>query len=189
MKRILLGAFCLAAFLTNSAQATVTTATLPDFQGPLIFGGPFPVTHTVGTFSYSLPPDEDLTAATVSGTFGVSPNFSTAPVDLFLDSLLVAQCGTSDPCTQSGSMVPWSHTFTPGDFSFLLDGAATLTASQLTPIAVALSSIVFALETLTPDPGPPGGGNPVPEPGTLLLLSSGLIGLATWIRNTKRKGK
>jgi len=185
MKRMLLMLCLLFGLLTNPAHATITTATLADFQGPLIFGGTFPIDHTVGTFSYTLPANEALISATLSGVFGVNPNFSTAPVDVFFDSLLVAQCGLADPCTQSGSMVPWSHTFMPGTFSLLLDGEGTLTASQLAPIAVALSSMKLTMETVLSDPGqpgggdPPGGGNPIPEPSTLLLISTGILGLVT----------
>ncbi len=187
MKRVLLLVCFLAGILPASAQATLITTTLPDFQGPLIFGGSFPLPHSVGTFSYNLPSSEPLISATVSGIFGASPNFSTAPVDLFIDGLLVAQCGLSDPCTGSGSAVPWIHTFSVGEFSLLLDGKATLTASQLTPIAVAFSSMTLTLETLTQDPDPPGGGNPIPEPGTIVLLGSGLIGLGSWKWYARRK--
>lgn len=178
MKRILLMLCLLVGALTTSAYATLTTATLPDYSQTMF--PPYPKQHPdIGTFSYTLPPGEDLVAATVSGIFGINGG-STAPVDLFLDGLLIAQCPDTGICFLGGAVVPWSYTFAPSEFSLLLDGQAVLTGTQLGIFTVALSEMTLSIETMASIPDPPGGGNPIPEPGTILLFSSGIFGLACW---------
>jgi hypothetical protein len=84
-------------------------STLPEFNGPeFVDPGPYLPPTVVGNFMI-LPGD---TAITISGTFGNSLTGSTAGVDLYLGSILVAQCVQFTPCYNNLTKIatPWSTT-------------------------------------------------------------------------------
>ncbi len=160
-----------------AAQADPITVTLPNFNGPFAVGGTFPrPTLTVATFNFTLPAGFEIGSATLSGTFGNSVGGTTAPVTLFLDSLQVTQCAAAAPCTGAFGTTgptPFVFNFSAADLSLLTDGMAVLAYSQLGPGTVRLGSLTLTI-------------TPIPEPMSLLLLGSGLAGLATGWRKRRR---
>jgi len=163
-----------------AARADAITVTVPDFNGPFMVGGTFPRPPlTVATLNFTLPAGFEIGSATLTGTFGNSINGSTAPVTLFLDSLQVTQCAAGAPCTGAfgtSGPTPFVFNFSAASFSLLTDGMAVLTYSQLGPGTVRLGSLTLTIQ-------------PVPEPASLLLLGSGLAGLATAWRRRRRENR
>jgi hypothetical protein len=160
--------------------------TLPDYSGPFIGpSGPFPQPPvTVGTFVYSIPAGQSITSATIAGTWGNGQQaFSTAGVDVFLDAILVAQCvPLAANCWQVGTALrPWSFTFSPAQFATLTDGTAILTAIQNNNDVIRLGQPTLTIAT--------GPTSAVPEPATLLLVGSGLVGLTIggWRRGARSR--
>ena len=100
----------------QAVTRAVVGGTLPEFN----FDGmpPFPTAaQTVGTFSYTIPAGEMITSATVNGQFGNSTFGSSAPIQVFVDGVLVATCLMTDPCFNG--VDPWSFPFSPAHFPLL----------------------------------------------------------------------
>lgn len=155
------------------ARADVFTLTLPEFNTPFVPPpGPPPVTpFAVGTFNF--PAGQQITAASLTGTFGNSVSSSSAATDLFLDGLLVAQCLAGAACTNPGP-TPFSFAFSAANLALLTDGAATLTAVQTSFGAIRLGQLSLRVET-------------IPEPATVVLLGTGLAAAAAGLRRRRRR--
>ena len=186
VKAFLLGSL-LAYPASAAAQTRHITATLPDFSGPALNDGPFP-NLTVGTFTYTLLPGETIVRASVSGTWGnaLVPQSSAGAdvyVDRVLDGPLVARCVINDVCWQGAppDLVPWSFTFTAGQFPLLADGSAVLTAQQTSVTIVRLGGLRLDLEvdlaptpTLTVSGGGAGSGTVTSQPGLAPVINCGI---------------
>jgi hypothetical protein len=136
-------------------------STLPEFNGPqFIDPGPYLPSSVVGTFMI-LPGD---TAITISGTFGNSLTGSTSGVDLYLGSILVAQCVQFTACYNNltKTPTPWSTTLSPAQMASLGTGMVDFTVVETSQFYVRLGETTLTQITAT-----------APEPSSLLLLGTG----------------
>jgi hypothetical protein len=147
--------------------ASADIQTLPEFSGPQSFDdpGPFP-TYVVGTFNI-LPGDTSLS---ISGNFGNSMNSSTAGVDLYLGNILVAQCVENAGCWTGPGPTPWTDSLTPTQIALLGTGLVNFTAVQTAEFTIRLGETTLTQSAVTP------------EPGTIVMLGSGLLGLIGVVR-------
>jgi hypothetical protein len=158
--------------ISTPAFAGILTSTLPDFD---YIGATFPsAPQNVGTFSYSIPTGEIISAATISGTWGNSNVDTSAPNRLFVEGIEVAFCDSSGstgtgalPCDSNYS-IDWSFDFAPVDFVRFDDGLAPMTAIQDAWYAIRLSNLQLSITTAS---------SAVPEPSTLALMVIGLAGV------------
>ena len=173
LRKSILFVFAAAVLLALPAMANNLTVTLPEYSGPFYDQNTqFPLPSvTVGTFTYTIPSNEQIVSATVSGTFGNSLINTSALSNLFVAGIQVAACSsTSDPCFASSGpdgsdVTPWSYTFTASQLAALAGGSANFDAVQNSAYAVCLGTTTLDI-TYTP------------EPATLLELASGVIGIA-----------
>ncbi len=173
------GTLLLLALLAAPAAAPAqAVATIDDFVGPFSFG-PFPAAPlTVGTFSFSLPAGQSIFSAILRGSLGgPGGNVGTAPLQLFLDGLMVAECTVEAPCFRNRT--PFSFAFAPDQFSVLDDGMATLTAVQTGPFVMKVSNATLSVNA---------PNAVVPEPASMLLLGTGLAGVIGVARRRRRSG-
>jgi len=82
-----------------SLNAATITATLPEFNGPFNPTGPYPgAPLNVGTFTFVIPVGQQITSATLTGTFGNSQFSNTAGVDLRGAGILFGSCVALAAC-------------------------------------------------------------------------------------------
>jgi hypothetical protein len=142
----------------------------------------FPETEqAIGTFNFDLT-GLTIVSAALEGTFGNSSATSTAPVDVFADEWLVAQCLSDDPCFQV-DIDPWSFLY--ADFSDLLDGSLGLSFIQTDESMTRLGETTLTIETAAiPEPSIT-APSAVPVPAAVWLFGTALIGLIGMSRRRK----
>jgi hypothetical protein len=181
----------LMALLAPASKANVIVSNIPEYNGPADFdfnAGDYPLgSVTIGNFLFSIPANQLVTGATISGTFGnndVSSN--TALSDYFVNhgGIEVASC--DDPTAdcfsgQTGVPTPWSYTFTANDLKNLSAAfsSGSLDFSAVQNFAI---SVQTGVTTLTIDTA----ASTAPEPSTFFVIGGGLAGLACLRR---RRGK
>lgn len=152
-----------------------------DYEGNFFDGTSAPYDLTIGAFDFTIPTGDVITGATISGTFGDVNIPVTALADLFVDNgnINVAGCDDfSSPCaagTVDGSLVPWSHTFSPTELNMLAadfaGGTLDFTAVQNSFGAVVVGSPTLDIQVAQ-----------TPEPSSLFTLAVGLLAIAGWRR-------
>jgi hypothetical protein len=134
---------------TGASDVFLTPSCYPDCQ-PSDFPRDWGVLHT---FLFSLPADEEVGEVRISGTWGDVDNFdSSAPADIYLDGVPVAECIEFDPCWQEDDQfVDWSFSFlaagVPNLEGLFRDGEAELTAIQNANISLILSNLRLQIYT------------------------------------------
>jgi hypothetical protein len=155
-----------------------------DYEGIFYdFSSTFPPPSIpIGTFNFTVPTGEEVTGATISGTFGDENIGVTALTDLFVldGSIEVGECdttggGTIFPAcaagTIDGSLVPWSYTFNATDLSNL---GADFSAGSLdfTAVQNGFGAVIVGTPSLDLQV------SPTPEPASILTLAGGLLAIA-----------
>jgi len=165
--RLLVLAAC--AVVPVAAYADSTTV-LPEFNGSASYPdpGPYEPPTVAGTFTI----DPGVTGITISGTFGNSLTPNTAGADLYLGSILVAQCVEFDSCYYAQSPTTWSTTLTSSQLALLGTGVVDFTVVQTSQFWTRLGETTL-IQTTTP---------PVPEPSTIILMATGALAAAGSVR-------
>ncbi|MFT5313272.1 MAG: hypothetical protein ACI8Z9_001762 [Paraglaciecola sp.] len=164
LKAAVVGTALVTAFiLPMAANATLISATLPEVNGG---------NGAIGDFLFAVPLGEEVTSATISGTWGNSQNSTSGPLTLLLDGILVAECVSSSACTSSPGPDAWSYTFSMAELTtgFLNDGIGSLTQNATAGVT-RIGSLLLSGETSTT------GQVQVSAPATLALFGLGLAGI------------
>lgn len=178
------------ALVAPAAKANVIVSNIAEYNGPADFdfnAGDYPLAPvTIGDFLFSIPANQVVTGATISGTFGnndVSSN--TALSDYFVNSGVIEVASCDDPTAncfsgQTGVPTPWSYTFTANDLKNLSAAfsSGSLDFSVVQNFAI---SVQTGVTTLTIDTA----ASTAPEPSTFFVIGGGLVVLGC----LRRRGK
>ena len=157
----LLAVMCVLAMPALAHADSIST--LPEFNGGQYFDpGPYLPSTVIGTFMI-LPGD---TSITIFGTFGNSLTGSTSGVDLYLGSLLVAQCVQFTACYNNltKTPTPWSMTLSASQMALLGTGSVDFSVVETSQYYVRLGVTTLTQVTAT-----------APEPSSLLLFGTGVF--------------
>lgn len=142
---------CATLVAAGLAAATTVQLEFAEVNGEVVSAPPFPTLNIPQTTPpVAIPGGERVVAASISGYWGtIDYRDSTAPVDVFLDGILVAQCVAPDPCwVDDGSgQMPWNHLFTADELPLLKPGNPKLTVVQKDKTRVRLGKSTLVMET------------------------------------------
>jgi hypothetical protein len=116
----------------------------------------------VESFGYTLGPGQVIEDVLINGTWGGDAFNSSAPVEVYLEGILVTECLVTDPCWSEASKVDWNGgdgfllselgvDFTdPAILALFSDGSADLSLVQNDEISVNISNLSLTL--FVPEP-------------------------------------
>ncbi len=166
----------LAATLAAAATLQLEFA---EVNGQAVAAAPFPTLNVPQiTPPVTVPADERVVSARVWGWWGTFdyPD-STAPVDVFLDGILVAQCKAFDPCwtDDRSGRIEWSHVLTPDELLRLRPWNPQLTVVQKDQLTVRLGASTLIMETAPPP------AVPTLAPAGLLALLAAMAAAGAYV--------
>lgn len=161
---------------SNQAAPPDTT----DYEGNFYDGTSAPYDIAIGTFDFTIPTNDIVIGATISGTFGDVNIPVTALTDLYVDGGNI-QVGGCDDLTANcatginSSLTSWSHTFTGTELSQLgsdfAAGSLDFTAIQNSFGLVVLGDPTLDIQVAQ-----------TPEPSSIFTLAGGLLAFIAWRR-------
>ncbi len=102
----------------------------------------------VQNLNFTVPVNQVITGARISGEWGGSGFDSSAPVRVYLDGVLITECEEGALCWQEdGRFEPWKFTFSVNDLVILIDGQAVLSIVQENNDSVAIRDIKLDINT------------------------------------------
>jgi len=158
----------------DACDVSVVPAATPDafgtpdcfFQG-ICTPDDFPIDWgVVRTFTYGLAPDDNIYDVLINGTWGGDVFGGTAPIEVYLEGILVAECVAGDPCWDNASTVEWNEGKgvrlgslgvdfgDPAVQALFEDGSADLSVIQNDEISVNISDLRLRLYLPEPSLAP-----------------------------------